>query len=270
MSEESPAEADSRSLTTIQDFFRLYIEPEVIRREALGLLVQPYRLHAAQVIWFAEDRAPQIRLNQEVRAMARAKIGRSLSPGDPIYPSDLEELEEVRLAEDDDPNAAHATLILIKGHWALWFDCTYNKARAANAMTKAQEFLSAAATALAKSHLAAFFDNLFSAAELAARAELLLTPDPGFISKTNHKAIHSRINKQSCLGNVSDQFVRAFNRLSELRSPARYSHESIQFDEAQCAELLQTVSDEMASLRSSRLREERSPHSAPSQASSSP
>lgn len=60
-----------------------------------------------------------------------------------------------------------------------------------------------------------FLDNLFNAAELAARAILLSVPDPQFRKRGSHATIHSRINLEAKLGNLDPGHAQAFNRLMD-------------------------------------------------------
>ncbi|NOY93754.1 MAG: hypothetical protein GXP55_21425 [Deltaproteobacteria bacterium] len=66
----------------------------------------------------------------------------------------------------------------------------------------------------------AFAYNLFVAAELGVKAELLMLPDKTLLNGRSHKPLHSRIKKWGKLGNVDSRHVSAFNTLSHLRPHA--------------------------------------------------
>src|SRR5437867_7604353 len=94
----------------------------------------------------------------------------------------------------------------------------------------ARQFLDSARYCQQRSAWSPFVDNLFSAAELAARAILLLLPDPKFRRKGTHKAIHSRFNSFAKLGNVLPAGRDVFNKLHGLRPAARYQAKTLAFE----------------------------------------
>ena len=62
---------------------------------------------------------------------------------------------------------------------------------------------------------APFIDNLFNACELLAKARLITIIRMRDVG--SHGVIHSTINSWRKLGNVSDEFVDLFNKLSQAR-----------------------------------------------------
>ena len=146
--------------------------------------------------------------------------------GTMLYWDEVEDVTSAHLPGDEDANSAHLTIIWDAGKaTAIFADFTYNRARAIRLCDAAQEFLDAASWSLAQENLRAFIDNLFSAAELTAKGFFFTFADPGVTGKTNHKAIHTRVNKHSMLGNLGDDFGNVFNTLRQQRSQARYSDE---------------------------------------------
>ena len=117
-------------------------------------------------------------------------------------------------------------MLKFNGSWIMAFDFIYNKALAKKTIKTAKEFIEAAEFSFSHQSWSAFADNLFSAAELLAKATLLAAwSDPEFREKSNHPAIHSRYNRFAHLGNINPVHALTFNKLSKMRYPARYSKE---------------------------------------------
>ena len=88
----------------------------------------------------------------------------------------------------------------------------------------ALEYLKTAEFAREQGHVRVCYDSLFNACELASKARLILMRTPATKAKT-HRFIHSEINKWANLGNVNQEFITLFNRLSNSRSEAKYQFE---------------------------------------------
>lgn len=207
-------------------FMDLFITPEVMRRQEAGELPRPLDLRAAQIIFYPDGRMPTVRVNSEVKVLAKMKLkpGIEKDYGDAVYANELEGLEELMLTDEDDPDSGHVTMLKFNGSWIMAFDFVYNKALAKKTIRTAKEFIEAAEYSFSHQNWSAFADNLFSAAELLAKATLLATwSDPEFREKTNHPAIHSRYNRFAHLGNINPVHAFTFNKLSKMRYPARYS-----------------------------------------------
>jgi uncharacterized protein (UPF0332 family) len=237
---------------TFRQVMDLWVTPEVERRQAAGAIPKPFNLHAAQVIFYADGRPHEIRLNEEVRAIGKVKLkqGVAKQEGDPIYSNEIEGYEAFRLPDDEDPNCGHITLHRFADQWSLAFDLIYNKGISSEHLAAAEEFLKSAEAALERGHYRVVVDNLFSASELAAKAVLLTTPLPGEGTKMGHGRIHSRFNLQARLGNVSAGHRDAFNQLSHLRSSARYLSRPLTISEVEVTELLAAVRDAIGFARS--------------------
>ena len=219
-------------------FMDLFITPEVIRRQELGELARPLDLRGAQIVFYPDGRKPAIRINEEVKVLAKMKLKSGIEKdyGDPVYANELDGLEEFMLTQEDDPDCGHVTLLKFNGRWLMGFDFLYNKGLAKKIIDIATEFIDAAEFSLSRQSWSAFADNSFSAAELLAKATLLVTwPDPKFRDKTTHESIHSRYNWFAHLNEIDGRHVTAFNKLSRMRYPARYAKETfaLQQDEAQ-------------------------------------
>jgi hypothetical protein len=230
----------------LEQFMDIFITPEVVRRQEIGELPKPLNLTAAQIIFFPDGARPEIRINSEVQAIGKIKLksGINKEPGEPIFENELEGVEEITLTDSDDPDCGHATMLKINDRWLLAFDFIYNKARAKRHIAAAEEFITAAEFSKSKNHWIAFVDNLFSAAELLAKATLLAhLPDPKFMEKSSHKAIHSRYNRFANLGNIEPDYAKAFNKLSGIRYRARYLEGEYSFDDNDAQSYLDTIKD---------------------------
>jgi uncharacterized protein (UPF0332 family) len=129
------------------------------------------------------------------------------------------ETSELDLADAD---AGHFTAVAVNDRWFMSFDFRRNKLTAAMLIQKAEEFCAIAEHALSQQHFAPAIDNLFSACELAAKAQLIThAVVRGDVKK--HGPIHSGINFWGKLGNVDREFVEMFNKLFRNRESARYT-----------------------------------------------
>jgi len=207
---------------TLLQMFKLFVEPEVKRRQLSGSLPDPFTVTKAQVLFF-EGRSPEVRLNDEVRISLLAVAPRAIQKGEPISLSELQQML-IKSSELDitDADAGHFTAIAFNDRWFMTFDFRQNKLRASTLVEKAEQFCSSADHALSQKHFGPAIDNLFSACELAAKARLITSAMVKSNAKT-HGPIHAGINIWAKLGNVDRDFVEMFNKLSKDRETARYA-----------------------------------------------
>jgi HEPN domain-containing protein len=235
---------------TFDDLMRLFVVPEIERRQATGEAPKPFPLRAAQVLLHPQAGKRTVRLNEEVKAHLGAKLrdGVVKQPGDLVYWHEFADVAKVELAEDDDPDCGHVTMLLIDGRWIVSFDFVYHKATSRKHVDVAAQFFRSAEAALARSDWAAFVDTLFSAAELAAKAWLVLLSDSRFARKTSHREIQERYKQHSEL-NVEPAFIAALNKLSGWRDRLRYLHGDLEITADEASELLRTVEAMLADAR---------------------
>lgn len=226
-----------------QQFMDMFIRPEIERRQEKGQLPMPFELKAAQIVFFPDGRDTQIRLNSEVRAIAKVKLKPSITKkaGEPIYENEVEGLKEINLFQEDDADCGHATLIRIADSWIIAFDFRYNKTLSRKHMETAWEFYESAEFSFNRRNMRAFIDDLFSATELTARSVLLVLPDPKFRKKASHAFIQMRYNSFAKLGNVNPAYCKVFNKLSGLRDRARYLRDSFWISKTEARNLLDTA-----------------------------
>ncbi|OAI47913.1 hypothetical protein AYO44_08535 [Planctomycetaceae bacterium SCGC AG-212-F19] len=198
----------------------LWFAPEIERRQAEDRLPKPVEFLAGQVVFHADQRGNEIRINEEVRAIASVKLKVSKEAGQPIYAHEIDGWEDLRLPETEDPNCGHFTVLRLQEKWYIFFDFRYNKGHARELLDASKQFLSAAEHSLVQGNFRALVDNLFSASELAAHAVLVTTTMVDIDS--SHGEVHSRFNQFARLGNVDASHRNTFNTLASMRTKARY------------------------------------------------
>lgn len=209
---------------TLHDMFDFYINPEIARRQAAGTAQTPMGLVYAQVLFKKEG--TEVRLNSEVKGAMKLILpsGKAMEPGQPIYLSDIEGIERYELPPEDRDHG-HFTAILRGENWLLLFDFRRNQGTARQLVAKARDYLASARLAQGAALWGPFCDNLFSAAELLAKAQLIVHVLDS--SSKSHGQIHSKLNSWGRMGNVRTDFVSLFNRLSAQRAEARYAPTSV-------------------------------------------
>jgi HEPN domain-containing protein len=241
-----PTEPPDFGLAVFNNLLDLFVRPEIQRRQREGLLPTSVDIHAAQVIMFPDGRPNLVRLNNEVRAIANIRVRREVKAGDPVYSSDIAEVERLRLSEPEFGDCGHATMFAVGHQWHVAFNFIYNRAKAENLLTRTHEFLRVAEHALGVEAWHPFADTLFSAAELSAKAFLLFLGGPELAKRANHRAIHKGFNNFGRIGNVDPNHLTAFNELAELRIVARYDYEPLTLSHDEAAKLLAAVSPNAA------------------------
>lgn len=128
----------------------------------------------------------EVRFNNAVNACVVGTFAKPVRDSDEVSISDLETVTDVELT-DRDPNAGYVTLLIHNGSLIGRFDFRYNATRGRNHLSTAREFLDAANVSLAREHLRAMLDNLFSATELMAKG-VLLPPQCGAVPRQGTEA----------------------------------------------------------------------------------
>lgn len=221
----------------------LLVNPEIKNRQANGTLPKEFQLSKAQILFFPDGTKPEVRLNDEVKALVEFKLKKGISKkrGEFIYENEIDWPKSVKLTEDDNPDCGHVLLFKIGSNWFIGFDLRYNKGFSKRNIEAAEQFYESAQFSLEKNNLRAFIDNLFSAVELTAKAELLLLPDPKFKKAKKHTAIQKRYNWYAKVGNSKPPYRDVLNKLSKLRYPARYLNGKLSISPDEARELLAVV-----------------------------
>jgi hypothetical protein len=92
--------------------FDLYINPGIERRQESGTLPDDFIVYRAQVIMDLDMDAVEVRFNEEIKAMARARAARAVETGEEVTEADLEGTEDIMFT-DQDPNAGHLTTMFL-------------------------------------------------------------------------------------------------------------------------------------------------------------
>ena len=203
---------------TIVHLFQVVFAPEIKRRFASGQIDEHFFLLAAQLLQREDDK--QVRLNEEVRGIGLIKVQRPVEKNEPIFASDLSGFEGFDV-EEAELDAGHFTMFWHGRGWVGSFDFRIGRAKAAETLKAASQFLDAAKYSTSKGHPRPSVDNLFSACEHVSKVHLFLHRSPAAKAKT-HRSTRSAINRWGQLGNVNEDFLSVFNRMSALRPPARY------------------------------------------------
>jgi len=225
-----------------QQIWDLWVEPEIRRRREADNLPHDFHLFGFQVVISSpnDNGETVVRLNDEVRAIAKVQARRTFEAGQTVYANDIEAIEEIDLLEKE-ANCAHVTGLELNGNWVVHLDFRYNKKRAREHLGAAHEFFEEAAAARGDMRWRPFVDNLFSAAELIAKAELMLTPTGSLKELKDHGRIRGKYGSWSRLGNAPEPSGRALALLGDLRYQARYLENPLSMDEAEADRLLEAV-----------------------------
>jgi hypothetical protein len=235
----SDASADSRFYDGLMNMFFL---PEMRRRQEQGSLPKPLKLWAAQVVLYPDRRPNTVRFNAEVKCRVlfmKSDRTRAWNDGDPIYVRDIAGIEDVELTDEDDPGCAHATVLCLNNKTWVHFDFRFNKNLARRHIDVARQFHAAAVLSWHESYRAPCLDNLYSAAELAIKADLLTAHDPR-IKRASHSEIGKRFRLMSA-GNYAPGHQAAFNKLTKMRYPMRYLRGQSLATDGEVSELVRVV-----------------------------
>ena len=224
----------------LNQFLDLFVLPEIRRRKEAGNLEGSFTLRGAEIIFHSDGRKPQIRINSEVKVYMKLKKGISKNKGEPIRENEIEDMDLLRVPDEEDPDCAHATIVKIADRWVIAFDFRYNKGLAKKHIETANQFYESAEFSFGKKYFASCLDNLFSAAELASKAVLMLIPDPKLMKGKTHSGIKYKYNKFADLGNVEPRFRDSLNKLFGLRVRARYQGD-VPLSEEEIRGLLENV-----------------------------
>lgn len=211
--------ADDTGDVLFKQMMDLFVVPAARERQLRGELPTPVVMSAAQIIFFPDGRKPLVRLNDEVQGRVTFRAKRPIAKGEVIYDRDVGAIEGVELIEDDE-DCGHVTIIRTADQWQIRFDFHYNK-RSKATLARAKEFHAVAQVALEKGHLGPCVDNLYSAAELSAKA-LLMAPHPKLRKVKTHEPIRAKFNEYARIGKVHASQRKAFNSLDDLRRRGRY------------------------------------------------
>lgn len=204
-----------------QQVMDIFVTPEIERRIKEGKIKDGTVISKMQIVFSLDKGKNEVRLNKEVKAIAKSKINRAIKKGEVVYENDIDNIEKIELI-DDDKNCAHITLLLFKNSWIVSFDFKYNKNRVKEHIEASKEFYESAKDNLDKNRLRPFFECAFASAELSAKAVLLTLPDKKILEGKNHKDRIKQFKNWTELGNAPKKHSEVLIKLNSLRPSARY------------------------------------------------
>src|SRR3989344_5765582 len=206
-----------------QQVMDIFITPEIERRRKEGSIKDGTIITKMQIVFSLDTGKNEVRLNEEVKVIVKAKANKLIQKGEIVYETDIDSIEDIELT-DEDLNCGHITLLLFKNNWTISFDFRYNKERVKAHIEASKEFYETAVCSLDNNRLRAFYENAFASAELSAKSVLLTLPDKKILEGKNHKDRLKKFNEWAELGNVKMEFSTTLSGLSALRDSARYLH----------------------------------------------
>ena len=180
---------------TLQQIMEMYIIPDIERRKSIGEIPgdKKYELHQAQVL-FSSDGSKIVRLNSEVKILAKAKINKSINKGGTLYERDVDKIVSLELLPEE-KDFGHFTFIKFKGAWVIAFSFIYDVSKATKLFEKGMEFVQTAKFCLRNNKWGAFSANLFYALENLVRARLYLFPNQEIRKSCKHGTLAGIVNR---------------------------------------------------------------------------
>ena len=198
--------------------------PEIERRQKEGKLPKPVELRHVQVL-FAIDGSRTIRINEEVKAIFKAKLakGKSVKKGQALRESDVEDVQFGQLLEEDS-DFGHITIWRFKDEWKVYFSFIYENRKAKATLELGESFLQSAKADIEAARLGPAVNSLFVASENVAKARLFLQPlDDVHKPVKTHKGTQLLINRYKEIGRIiPSKYAKNHNKLLGLRELARY------------------------------------------------
>src|SRR4051794_27398033 len=93
--------------TIFDQALSLWFLPEIERRQASGTAPKPFEFAGGQVIFHADERGNEIRLNSEVKAVGKVKLKVPKEQGEWISQDEVEHWEALQFPETEDSNCGH-------------------------------------------------------------------------------------------------------------------------------------------------------------------
>lgn len=205
---------------TLVHMHQMCFSPEIRRRKDAGTLPPDFALWGAQLIQPHEGEQI-IRLNDEVRGVPYLRTGRPVDESEQVLLSDFANLEVFDLQEDE-LDCGHFTIFCTGTGWIGSFDFRAGRAKCVSLIEKALTFLTASRLAINEQLAEPAIDMLHTACELIAKTRLILDHKPAHKWKS-HGIVQAEINRMGRMGNVDAAFLETFNRLSQIRSHAKYA-----------------------------------------------
>ena len=224
----------------LKQAFELWINPEIKVRQSEGKIPNDFILSSAQVILSPTEK-PVVRLNDEIKAIVKAKINRAIKKGESISQNDVEYIESIKLTEEE-VDYGHITIIRLKDSWAISFSFIYDSSKTKSFLGIANNYLESAENDFAKGNYRPMVESLSIAAENIAKARIYQHPDDEIRKAKTHGVIRSKVNIYAKASNIiSLDFKDTFNKLLALRDKARYSINFIELKKDEAREMVDCI-----------------------------
>ena len=214
-----PVDREAMANRLLSQAFELWFNPELDRRSAAGELPEGFALYAAQVL-FPPEGPYEVRFNEEMGGIMLVIAQRAVEKGEQVTLADLAQVQRYEL-DDPDMDCGHLTIIRRGEGWLIDFNFLSGRAKAADMLRLAEQYHAAAVSCVDQDLEGPAVDNLFSACELTAKAELILHRSAAAKGKS-HDPVKSAINAWGRSGNIDPAFVDTFNLMGHRRADARY------------------------------------------------
>jgi len=203
---------DETKQRVFQQVMDIFVNPEIERRKKMNKLQSNLKLEKIQVI-FPPNKKPFVRFNNEVKAIIKCKVNKSIKNGDLGF--DIDSIESIKLT-DKDLNYGHFTLLFFRGNWIISFNFIYNKKEIDEHIKASIEFYESAKENLKKKRLRPFFENAFASAELFTKTLILSLSQKE--KGRQHEYRKKFLEDWASLGNVKPEFSTTLSKLYSLRS----------------------------------------------------
>lgn len=204
----------------LNQYMSVWITPEIQKRKDAGNLPDTFSLERAQVL-FCLGMPPIIRLNEEVDIKIKIKVNKSIQKGEAVFAKDIDEVAEIK-NQDDEDDFAFLILIKLSDKWCMAFNFEYDASKSKQFLKLGAEFYSSAENEYGKQRFRQMIEPLSIAAENFAKARIYLIPDRTIRKTKTHGSIKAVVNIHARDGTIKAHQKSAFNKLLELRDPARY------------------------------------------------
>jgi hypothetical protein len=223
---EVPSSLEGFETRALESMWSAFWEPELSRRGGVEVTGP---LYAALAV-MRPGEPVEIRLNDEVNVVARAREGSSVRVGDVVTATNLDGVDAFEPLGVDPDAGWVVWLVLPDGRQYMRFDFLRNRRRSRRLLDLARDFLLTAHEAVAVGRLGPALENAWAATELVvkARSYSFATDGAGGGSGRNkHSARQHWTKVQVGLGNTTPDAHDTLQALNCHRSAARYGEGDI-------------------------------------------
>ena len=231
-SSDLPDEAGAR---LIEQIIELWLRPAL---ESRRLGKQPEDVDRALVV-FRPGHEPDVLIDGEAAMIVQAKSTRAIEAGERVTEADLESIKALR-PHGIDPDAGWIGFVRFKRNYTIAFDFRRNRTKIQRIVDLAADYAAAAQLAARAGRRGPALDNLHSAAELAAVAQISLTHDkpPG-----SHRKRLQLFETWVEFGNAPSDHGRTLRELAKHRASARYAAKTLRLSDADLEWYIGQVTD---------------------------